>query len=188
MSNLDQTEVEPGLRMYELRRAKLNVRETAGVRNRGFMLAYQTLSEPAPLGFNFLVIDHNFQAAIYAHAKSRAMPLEFFSSFHKGKDDEGAFMEEYFRTTSKNIGVSYVEFVNYLAGRESPWSFQGWIDGKPDDRWGDNSGAWSALWGRIVETAAPSKLPVDGESAEDKTIVIDLLLRHANKGQIVLDR
>ncbi len=180
-------EVEPGLRLYELQRAVRNVREAAEPSNYGFMLAYQTTPHLATLSFSFIVRDHGFFAALYAHAAGRTVPLEFTAAFHEGCDEDGRFMQEHFRTTAKMLGVTYVALVNHLAEKSTQWRFESWVDGKHADRWADNSAAWRPLWGRLAEAASVTRLPAI-LPIRAREVVVQCLRFHASEGQCVLDR
>jgi len=183
-------EVEPGLRAYELKSAVRKVSETAW--QSGLMFAFQSTMHPYAQGFVFLSAHSNCTIAISARAAALERPLHFMNWVRTGTYEErDMFLQEVLRKTADLLQTPYADFVNDLASHDkhgsSIWRFQGWVDNKYNDRWRDNSSAWRALWGRVVEIVARGE-PRLQVPAEVQQQVLMRLRSFAHEGQIVLDR
>lgn len=183
-----QAEVVLALRQEELTRARHNVLDADASGEKGFMLAWQNTNHPNAIGFCYItrIRMQSCLVAIIARSTGIGHRLGYTTSHCVDRGDVGAnFVEAFFKSSAEDMGGNYDEFVNYLAARSSLWRFVSVIDGKPRESWRDNSFAWRALWGRLIEA---HDRPVANLPLAVRELVQARLLHFATEGQIILER
>ena len=182
LNEIQEREVEPGLRQYELDCAIHNVGEKAY--ESGFIVAWQS-TRRGPLGFNFITREAGHLVAIRARAEDFKQRLQFETSHIRGPKANDDFIVAFMQSLAKETGADYVTVANHLASERSLWRFMCLIDGEFSNRWPDNGFAWQALWGRVIEVDDRAVASVPAEVREG---VRRRLHGFAVEGQIVLDR
>lgn len=163
-----------------------NVRQsTSGPNTKGFILAF---IHNTGVGFNFLVCQPDFCAALYAYPYRGDFEPRYSCTFREGRDPMNSFVGEYLQESAMNLHIDYVHLVTHFAKRLSDWRFEPWENGT----WGrsqDNYHVWRRnLWPLVKRIVATSPSCLDSMPSTVSDTLLKQLRGHAIEGMIVLNK
>lgn len=153
-------------------------------RDAGFMVMFLRTKHPYRTGLCFFKSEGEIMAVAHGATNSIGEPLALTVSDYRTREHRQQFIQGNLRRLASEIGIPFEQLVVDIDNTR--WRFVGYVNMKAGE-WQDNSIAWRALWGRIVEVTAPGRI----QTAVDPLTVAFLtkaLQFCAIDGQIVLDR
>ena len=158
---------------------------TSGPNTKGFILAF---IGSTGIGFNFLVCQHDFCAALYAVPWRGDFEPRYSYTFREGRDPMNSFVVEYLQESARNLQADYDHLVIHFAKRRSDWRFEPWEHGT-FGRSQDNGHVWRRnLWPLVKRIVATPPSCLDTMPLTMRTTLLQQMRGHAIEGMIVLDK
>ncbi|GEM_PF-2402598 len=183
---MDHQTTVSNVRPSDITAALRTVRQsTSGPNTKGFILAF---IGNIGVGFNFLVCQYDFCAALYAVPSGGDSATRYSCTFREGRDPMNSFVVEYLQEATRNLQADYDQLIIHFAERRSDWRFEPWEHGT----WGrsqDNYLIWrSYLWPLVKRIVATPPSCLDIMPPIMRTTLLQQLRGHATEGMIVLDK